>query len=102
MKNLTGKLTTISHTKFWVLIFSFLQKWHHAYLLRAYTKAEVSLHIGYYIGFQPHLAHERTSPHPTQNIITLTLTFVPTNQNILLGDFTLYNFASLHWQYAKL
>ena len=72
--------------------FLFLQKWHHAYLQRAYTKAEVSLHIGYYLGFQPHLAQERTIPHPTQNIMTLTLTFAPDkSKHTRLGNFTLCN-----------
>ena len=64
------------------------------YLQRAYTEAEVSLHIGYYLGFQPHLAQERTSPHPTQNIMTLNLTFAPTNQNILA--WATLHFAMLH------
>ena len=64
-------------------IFPFLQKWHHTYLQRAYTEAEVSLHIGYYLGFLPHLEQERTSPHPTQSIMTLFITFEPANQNIL-------------------
>ena len=91
---MTGNLATNSHANFWVAIFPFLQKWHHAYLQRAYTEAEVSLHIGYYLGFQPHLAQERMSPHPTQNIMTLNLTFAPTNQNILA--WATLHFAMLH------
>ena len=83
MKNSTGNLATNSHTKFQVSIFPFLQKWHHAYLQRANTEAEVSLQIGYFLVFQPHPAHERMSPHPTQNIMTLTLTFAPVIQNSL-------------------
>ena len=94
MKNSTGNLTTNSHTKFWISIFSFLQKWHYAYLQRAYTEAEVSLQIGYYLVFQPHLAQERTSPHFVQNIMSLTLTFAPINQIILAWE-TLH-FAILH------
>ena len=94
MKSSIGNLATNSHIKFWVSIFLFLQKWHHAYLWRAYTEAEVSLHIGYYLGFQPHLAQERTSLHPTQNIITLTLTFANTNENILA--WATLHFAILH------
>ena len=89
-----GNLARNSHAKFWVSIFPFIQKWHHAYLRRAYTEAEVSLHIGYYLGFQPHPAQERTNPHPIQNILTLTLTFAPANQNILAWA-TLY-FIILH------
>ena len=53
-----------------------------------------SLYIGYYLGFQPHPAQERTSTHPTQNIMTLNLTFALENQNILAWA-TLY-FAVLH------
>ena len=87
-------LATNSHANFWVSVFPFLQKWHHAYLWRAYTEAEVSLHIGYYLGFLPHPVQERTSPHPTQNIITLNLTFMPTNQNILA--WATLHFAMLH------
>ena len=83
MKNLIGNLATISHTIFWVAIFSFLQKWHHAYLRRAYTETEVSLCIGYYLGFLPNPTQERMSPHPIQNIMTLFIAFVPTNQNRL-------------------
>ena len=83
MKNLTGNLTINFYTYFWVAIFPIFQKWHHACLQRAYTEAEVSLHIGYYLGFLPHPVQERTSPHPTQNIMTLFITFSPTNQNIL-------------------
>ena len=79
---------------FWFTIFPFLQKWHYAYLQRAYTEAEFSLHIGYYLGFQPHLAQERMSPHLTQNILTLTLIFLPENQNILA--WTTLHFAILH------
>ena len=98
MKNLTGNLANISHTIFWVAIFPFLQKWHHAYLQRAYTEAEVSLHIGYCLGFQTHLAQERTSLHPTQNIMTLFITFAPTNQNTLawatLHSSVLHNYIS--------
>ena len=63
-------------------------------LRRAYTEAEVSLHIGYYLGFQPHPVQERTIPHPNQNIMTLTLTFVPENQNILA--WVTLHFAILH------
>ena len=83
MKNSTGNLTNNSHKKFWVSTFPFLQKWHHAYLRRAYTEAEVFLHIGYYLGFQPHPVQERMSPHPKKDIMTLTLTFSPENQSIL-------------------
>ena len=83
MKNLSGNFATNSHAIFWVALFSFLRKWHHAYLRRAYTKAEVSLHIGYYLGFLPHLAQERTIPHCIQNIMTLFITFAPAIQNIL-------------------
>ena len=94
MRNSTGNLATSSQTKFWVSIFSILQKWHHAYLLRAYTEAKLSLYIGYYLGFQPHLVQERKSPHPNQNMMTLTLTFVPTYQNIL--TWVTLRFAILH------
>ena len=83
MNNLTGYLATFSHTIFWVAIFPFLQKWHHTYLRRAYTKAKVSLHIGYYLGFLPHPAQERMSSYPTKNIMTLFMTFAPENQYIL-------------------
>ena len=76
------------------LNFLFLQKWHHAYLRKAYTKAEVSLQIGYYLGFQPHPVQERTSPYPTQNIMTLTLTFAPKYPNILA--WVVLHFALLH------
>ena len=69
--NSIGYLATNSHVKFWVSIFPFLQKWHRAYLQRAYTKAEVSLHIGYYLGFQARLVQESAIPHPFQNIMTL-------------------------------
>ena len=93
-KNSTGNLANNSHKKFWVSTFPFTQKWHHAYLQRAFTKAEVSLHIGYYLGFQPHLAQDRTIPHPNQNILTLNLTFSCINHNILAWA-TLY-FAILH------
>ena len=82
-KNLTGDLATNSHANFWVAIFLFLQKWHHACFPRAYTEAEVSLHIRYYLGFLPHPAQEKMNPHPTQNIMTLNLSFAPENQNIL-------------------
>ena len=61
---------------------------------RAYTEAEVSLHIGYCLVFQPDLAQERTIPHPNQNIMTPTLTFAPTNQNILA--WATLHFALLH------
>ena len=44
--------------------------------------------------FQPHPVQERTSPNPTQNITTLTLTFAPTNQNILAWK--TFHFAMLH------
>ena len=94
MKNSIGNLAFNSHTKFWVSIFSFLQKWHHAYLRRAYTEAEISLQVGYFLVFQPHPAQERTNPHLTQNIMTLTLTFAPTNQNILA--WATLHFAILH------
>ena len=94
MNNLIGKLTSNPNTKFWFSIFLFIQKWHHAYLRRAYTEAEVSLHIGYYLGFQPQPVQERTNPHPTQNIMTLTLTFAPANQNILA--WATLHFAMLH------
>ena len=83
MNNFTGNLATNSHTKLRISIFPFLQKWHHAYFGRAYTEAEVSLQIGYYLVFQPHPVQERMTLHPTQNIMTLTLTFAPENQNIL-------------------
>ena len=81
--NLTGNLANFSHTIVWVAIFPFLQKWHHAYLQRAYTEAEVSLYIRYYPGFLPHLVQERMSPHPTQNIMSFFVTFAPAIQNIL-------------------
>ena len=80
MKNLTDKLAFESLTKFQVSIFLLLQKWHNAYLRRAYTEAEVSLQIGYFLMYQPHLAQEKTSTHPNQNIMTLNLTFLPANQ----------------------
>ena len=67
IKNLTNNLicnlAAKFHANFWVAIFPFLQKWHHVYLWRAYTKAEVSLHIGYYLGFQPHPVQERMIPY---------------------------------------
>ena len=94
MKKSTDNLANNSHAKFRVRIFLFLQKWHHTYLWRAYTEAEVSLQIGYFLAFQPHLAQERMTSHFTQNIITLTLTFGHANQNILTWA-TLY-FAILH------
>ena len=83
MKNLTRNLAFFSHTIFWVAFFSLFQNWHHAYLRRAYTKAEVFLHIGYHLGFLPHPTHGKMIPHPTQNIMTLFITFSPINQNIL-------------------
>ena len=94
MKNLIVNLAKNSHANFWVAIFPFLQKWHHTYLLRAYTKVEVSLYIGYYPRFLPHLAQEKMIPHPTQNTMTLSLTFVPSNQNIL--TWATLHFAMLH------
>ena len=54
MKNSIGNLASNSHTKFQVSIFSFLQKWHHTYLRKAYTEAEVSHPDGYFLEFQPH------------------------------------------------
>ena len=86
MNNSTGNLTDNSHTKFQVSIFPFLQKWYHAYLWRAYAKAEVSLQIGYFLMFQPHPAQERMSPHPNKNIMTLTLTFMPQIKTYSLGQ----------------
>ena len=71
MKNFIGNITNNFHTNFWFAIFLFIQKWDHACLQRAYTKAEVSLHIGYYLGFQPHPVQERMGLYPTQNIMTL-------------------------------
>ena len=94
MKNSIGNLDNNPHEKFWVSIFPFIHKWHHAYLRRPYTEAEVSLHIGYYLGFQPHPAQERMSPHLTQNILTLTLNFAPANQNI--PAWAALHFAILH------
>ena len=79
---------------FWVEIFPFLQKWHHAYLRKACTGAEVSLHIGYYLSFLPDPAQERMSPHHMQNMMTLFMTFVPANQNILA--WATLHFALLH------
>ena len=46
MINSTGGLTSNTHTKIWVVILTFLWQWHHAYLQRAYTVAEVSIHLG--------------------------------------------------------
>ena len=94
MKNLTENLTINFNTNFWLTIFSFFQKWHRACLREAYTKAEVSLHIGYYLGFQPHPAQERTSPHLTYYIMNLFFTFAPSYQYILAWA-TLY-FSMLH------
>ena len=88
--NLAGK----SHIMFRVSIFPFLQKWHHAYLWGAYSEAEVSHPDGYFLEFQPHPVQERMSPHPTQNIMTLNLTFVPANQNSLA--WATLHFAILH------
>ena len=86
------------NAKFWVAIFPFVQKWHHVLLSGGLIlKAEVSLHIGYYLGFLSHLAQERRSPHPTQNIMTLILTFASVNQNILAWATLLFAmFAPLH------
>ena len=91
---MTGNLANNSHAKFWVSTFSILQKWHCAYLWRAYSEAEGSLPIGYYLEFQPHLAQERINPHLNQNIMTLTFTFAPANQNILA--WATFHFAILH------
>ena len=94
MKSLTANLNTNFNTNFWVINFPFFQKWHHACLRRAYTEAEVSLYIGYYLGFLPHPAQERTITHPTQNAMTLFITFAPSYQYILAWA-TLY-FPVLH------
>ena len=83
MKNFIGNLTNNFHTNFWVAILPFFQKWHHACLWKAYTEAEVSLHIGYYLGFLPHPVQERTIPHPTKYIMTLFIPFVPSYQYII-------------------
>ena len=50
--------------------------------------------LGTTSGFNLHPVQERTSPHPTQNIMTLTLTFAPKNQNILA--WATLHFAILH------
>ena len=83
MKNLTGNLVTNFHTNFWVAIFPFFRNCHHTYLWRAYTEAEGSLHIGYYLGFLPHSAKERIIPRPTKYIINLFISFAPSYQYIL-------------------
>ena len=95
MKNMTGNFTTNFHTNFWVANFPFFQKWHHACLWRAYTVAEFSQYIGYYLAFLPHLAQERKSPHPTKNIMTLFIAFATSYQYILAWA-TLY-FPVLHY-----
>ena len=75
-------------------VLSFLQKWHHGCLQRAYTEAEVSHPVGYCPEFLPHLAQYRTIPQPNHNIMTLNLTFSPENQNTLA--WVTYYFAFLH------
>ena len=56
---------------------------------RAYTKAEVSHLLRYFLEFLPHPAQDRMSPHPTYHMMTLTFTIAPASQNALTWRLTI-------------
>ena len=68
-----------------------------AYLQRAYIEAEVSLHIGYYLGFLPHLAQDKdeSTPYLTHND-PFYYFFTHKSKHTRLGNFTLFSAAPLH------
>ena len=95
----TGNLANNSHDK--VLrsqFFFFFQKWHHAYLQRACTEAEVSLQIRYFLVFQPHPGARKDESIPYSKHNNPKFDFwAHAIQNIThLGDLTLCNFAPFH------
>ena len=90
MKNLTANLATSSHTIFWVAIFPFHQKWHHAYLeglLRG--RGFPTYWVLPQVSTSPDTREDKSTFYSKYNDPFLTL-FAPTNQKYLLwGLYTL-------------